>query len=441
MAVSSSSTRRGKKGSLSRSPLAEPNSLIHILASKVQDFMHLPVPDSLYVVLGTLAANMMKGDPVWLIVVGAPSQGKGIVRTVMGIGDDYGRVHDLGNLTGEASLLSGVSRKDIEKGATGGILRQVGMRGCLIAEDLTSTLSGMSFDQRNEVMDAFRKVYNGWWTRAVGTDGGKTLSWGPGGKIGLIAGATPEIDAMYSANAALGDRWVYYRLPSTSGYQESMVSANNPDPDKTRTDMREWVTSFFAGMGLEFGCQGDCRLAHEHRAEPDRRELHDGELQRIFSMSSFIATARSGVPRDHRSHEVNDVTKAEAPMRLNLMLGQLYRGLEAIGLEAEERWRVVGKVAIDSCPARRMKVILELAAVDSTLTVAELRERLKVSIGTVRRTIEDLMIHGVVIFESKGRGRVARDEEEIMGRAGLSKWAKESLERGWGKDVISAYVS
>jgi putative DNA primase/helicase len=41
-----------------------------------QRWLHLPDPDPLYAVLGTIAANRLPGDPVWLLDVGGSSWGK-----------------------------------------------------------------------------------------------------------------------------------------------------------------------------------------------------------------------------------------------------------------------------------------------------------------------------------------------------------------------------
>lgn len=58
---------------------------------------------------------------------------------------------------------------------------------------------------------ALREIYDGSWTRLVGTDGGKTLAWE--GRLGLIAGCTPVIDSHHSVVGAMGERFVFYRLP------------------------------------------------------------------------------------------------------------------------------------------------------------------------------------------------------------------------------------
>lgn len=65
-------------------------------------------------------------------------------------------------------------------------------------------------DARASALAALREVYDGSWTRAVGTDGGRLLEWS--GKVGLIAGGTPSYDRHHAVIAALGDRFILVRL-------------------------------------------------------------------------------------------------------------------------------------------------------------------------------------------------------------------------------------
>jgi hypothetical protein len=68
----------------------------------------------------------------------------------------------------------------------------------------------MHTETRGEVMAALREIYDGRWTRHIGSDGGRTLSWA--GKIGLLFAATPAIDSYYSVIGSLGDRFLFSRL-------------------------------------------------------------------------------------------------------------------------------------------------------------------------------------------------------------------------------------
>ena len=65
-----------------------------------------------------------------------------------------------------------------------------------LRKDFTSTLT-MRPENKSEVLSALRAIYDGKWTRFVGTDGGKPLHWA--GKLGLVFGCTGAIDTQHSA--------------------------------------------------------------------------------------------------------------------------------------------------------------------------------------------------------------------------------------------------
>jgi len=73
----------------------------------------------------------------------------------------------------------------------------------------------MNRDMRAQVLGALREVYDGYWERNVGTDGGRTLTWS--GRIVLIGAVTTAYDNAHGAIAAMGDRFALVRIDSTRG--------------------------------------------------------------------------------------------------------------------------------------------------------------------------------------------------------------------------------
>ncbi len=70
-------------------------------------------------------------------------------------------------------------------------------------------------ESKAEVLAALREIYDGKWTRYIGTDGGKPLQWT--GKLGLVFGCTSAIDTQHSVSDALGNRFLLSRLEPGKG--------------------------------------------------------------------------------------------------------------------------------------------------------------------------------------------------------------------------------
>ena len=233
-------------------------------------WLYLPDPGSVLVALGAYAANRLPGSPVWLLLVGAPGSGKTEPLSALARLSD---AHLAGTLT-EASLLSGTPRKDA-KGAKGGLLREIGEFGVIIAKDFTSVLN-MNRDARATTLAALREVYDGSWTRHVGSDGGRALPWQ--GKVGFIGAVTPTIDRAHAVTAAMGERFLYYRLPPIGA--EAIARTALRQQGRKAALMRNELADAAAAL-----------VASSEGREP--RELTSGARGRVAgSPSSNVGTSR-----------------------------------------------------------------------------------------------------------------------------------------------------
>jgi hypothetical protein len=122
------------------------------LVKTFRDRLHLPDLGALYATLGAVAGNWMRGDPVWLLLVGPPSSGK---TELVGALGKLPHVHWAALLT-EAALLSGTASKERAKDAKGGLLREVGSFGVLLMKDFTSTLAQNRDTRAQALSPAFR---------------------------------------------------------------------------------------------------------------------------------------------------------------------------------------------------------------------------------------------------------------------------------------------
>lgn len=413
-----------KRASLSNSPLARPEKLIHMLAARVQDYLYFPTPDPLYLVLGTVAGNMMKGSPIWLVLIGAPSSGRTIMlETLANLAPKYKAgekgpkpgVHIVGAIKGPGALLSGVSMNERTKDSTGGLLQQIGPRGIIVMKDFTSMLS-MAKEPLGETISAMREAFDGRYSRPVGSDGGRNIEWR--GRIGFLAASTPAIDRHSASIGDLGERWIYYRYLETDGYGETIRALGVRDPEAMMQELRGHVENFIDALDI---CWNE-----------ERRDLDSFEKNKLYAMSSLICAARSGVPRDpYQGNEVVDSAVKEAPPRIAQELGQLYLGLERIGLETDDAWRLVGKVAFDSVRQLRMATILALYGSSMPMKIKDLRMVLRCGVKTMEMLVDDLNIHGLVEILNKPVESRAADERATAGSVKLTEWCTKQLQLGW----------
>ena len=311
---------------------ALPATQLQIVLRTFQRWLHMPDPAPLYTILGTVAANLISGDPLWCLIIGPPGSGKTeLLQSVSGLPN----VHTAGTIT-EAALLSATPARDKSKDASGGLLRKVGVFGILLLKDFTSILS-MNRDSRMAVLAALREIYDGSWTRQVGTDGGRTLSWE--GKLALIACCTPTIDSHHAVMATMGERFVLYRLPSLAEAEVARYALTHIGQEATmRDELMQAVKAFFSNLEL-------------------RTPLTDeNDTARLTALATLAVRCRSAVERDSYSREIQLVPEPEAPGRLALALSRLLTGMRAVGVPNREAWGVTAKVALDCMPALRLRV-------------------------------------------------------------------------------------
>lgn len=345
-----------------------------------QRWLLLPDAAPLLAVLGAVAANRLDGDPVWLLLVGPPGGGKSeLLSSVANLHD----VHPTATLT-EAALLSGTPRREHDENAKGGLLRSIGAFGILLCKDFGSVLN-MNRDARAAVLAALREVYDGSWTRHVGSDGGRTLHWQ--GKVGLIAGCTPAIDRHNAVMGSMGERFCLLRLPEVDADDQAHRALAHAGREiAMRAELAGAVSGLFT-----------CPLQ-------ESRPLEDEERKRLISLATLVVRCRSAVDRDGYSREIELIPEPEAPTRLAVVLERLLAGLDSIGTARPDSWRVVTRAALDSIPAIRRAVLDQLATYEDEVETSGVAEALGYPTGTTRRTLEDLAAHGLIKGHKHGEG-------------------------------------
>lgn len=336
-------------------------------------WLHMDDPAVVLTVAAAVVANLADGDPVWLLIVGPPSGGK---TEVLSACSTLPYIIPAATVT-EAALLSGTSKRDRAKDATGGLLRQVGDFGILLAKDFTSVLA-QNKDTAKQAMAALREVYDGSWDRPVGTDGGRVLHWA--GKCGLIGGVTPTYDRYGAIVNSLGDRFLLLRLPDVKAEEQALSALDHDDREK---QMRAELTKAMTGLIAS----GDTAAVHA--------PLDAAERTWLVKMASFAARARTAVERDGYTGDLLVMPQAEGPARLVKAMRRMYGGLGAIGVDDAAKWKVMRRIACDCAPAIRMPLIRALLANTDPQRTSDIAKQAGMVTKTAHRQLDDLALLGI----------------------------------------------
>lgn len=340
--------------------------------------------DALDVVLAAAAVESLTGDPLWVLLISGSGNAK--TETVQAL-DGAGAIIT-STVASEGALLSATPKKERTKDATGGLLRKLEPRGVLVVKDVTSILS-MNADSRAQVLGAFREVYDGRWSRNVGTDGGRTLDWV--GRIAVVGAVTTAWDKAHAAIASMGDRFVLIRMDSTTGRQAAGRQAigNTGSEDQMRRDLAAAAAGVLSGLN------------------PIPVTLTDNETDILLSAADLVTLARTGVEYDYRG-DVIDAHAPEMPTRFAKQLAQVVRGGVSIGIDRTDALRLAIRCARDSMPPLRLAIIDDIAANPNSAT-AEIRKRLGKPRATVDRQLQALHMLGVLDCDEQETAWAGRD--------------------------------
>jgi hypothetical protein len=392
--------RAQEPGSNGSTPAAEPCTLeqAHVV---FQRWLYLPDPLIVTAALGAAAANILPGDPVWVLLVGPPGCGK--TETLAPL-THLPYVYEAATVT-PAALLSGTPPKEKAKNATGGLLRQIGGFGILLCKDFTSVLS-MYRDARAEALAALREIHDGSWARPMGTAGGTVLHWS--GKCGLLGGCTPTIDRHHAVMGTLGERFLLYRVDvADPTAQAKKRLAARRHGKQMRAELAE------AAAGVLVPISADLAVTPPGPGEDDW----------LVKLAVFTAHARTPVERDGYDRTVVVMPASEGPARIAVQLGAMRDGLAAIGAESEVQHRILLKMAWDAMPAARRRVLEALRNSD-WLTTSHVCDRTQIPRTTVERELEDLALIGLIRREKASAGETS-SWHHMLSDAATSEWPEE----------------
>jgi hypothetical protein len=380
------------------------------VVSVFQDHLFMPDPLPLYSVLGMIAANLIEGDPIWLMLVGSSSSGKTeLIWSTRKLPYVFPR-DDLS----KPGILSMAKPKERSRHSKGGLLMSIGMDklGILLLEDFTVGVLSKRPQEMDELLGILRSLSKGSHSREGGTD---HIEWS--GKFAMLTACTPNIDSYHVPLALMGNRFVFVRMPKTDGEKEAekvlsrthsrvkpSADAESPeDAEPEVLEMREHLADTVRDFFNDHVDPGHVQAQVRGSGNEDglsilkRMQISAKSTKHIIDIAALAVKCRSPVERNQYNREVENPPYEEGVPRMAGWLGQLYLGLKAIHLEdQEERWRVLTRVAIDSMPLIRRRALVAMSESEQPLALDQLCRLTGVGVKSMERTMWELQHFGIV---------------------------------------------
>lgn len=338
------------------------------LQESVEQWLLLKDKGILRILVATILANKLKGDPVWLLIVCASGGSK--TELLRGL-SKIPNIYYISDLTAQ-TFLSG------QKGENASLLNKLHPHDTiLIMKDFTTVLS-MNRDKRAEILAQLREIYDGFYQKDFGT--GENKSWN--GKIGFIGGVTTIIDQHQSVFQVLGERFVQYHLK----HEDALTLArraikNTGDEIPMREEIQKAFADFISGIKIP-------------ETNP---EISDEVQEKVAHLATFCVLARSGVIREGKSsRDIEFIPDAELPTRLTKELLQLISGLSLIDYATDkENYSLIYKIGFDSIPQKRRRII-QMMNFGNQYETREIANTIKYPLSSTMRSLEELEALGLL---------------------------------------------
>jgi len=341
------------------------------------------------------AHRIVAYPPAWLMLIAAPGSMKtDLLEGLRGLP----RIHFVDEVTQSTFISGKVDEGKRKRTRPASYLHRIGDDGILVASDF-STITSTDPKALGKILSQLRKIYDGNYSREFGTDENlEERSWK--GRLTLLAGATPTIDAHYAIFHSLGERFVRVRCPRAGGIEAGIAAMGHTNELSPR--LQQAMQDFLLPI-----------LTQPAITPP---AIAEDIVRRIASLTEFIALARTVVPRARYNHEISGAAFTEGNTRLPQQLAQIARGWALLGGRnsvCEEDLALVRRAAFDCLPPTKRKIIERLLAEESPHDSGQART-------VVSRAVEDLEIAGIVEKSEQSTHRLTKQANQLLTHAGVS---------------------
>lgn len=338
-------------------------------------WLYLPYTDVLDVMFGTMIANRMDGDPLWLFLVAPPGGTK--TELINSISSAPNTV-TTSSLTSK-SLVSGANTAG---GGDPSLIPKLDQK-VLLVKDFTTILN-INVVERDSIFGILRDAYDG----KTEKDFGNGIHRSYVSKFGIISGVTPAIELYTEGNTSLGERFLRYDIPiphDAKGRHEYLLRAEQNAGKEVQ-------------MRKELADIGTAVLSHDFKNIP----VIDAKIKnQTIALAQFLAKMRGTVVRDKFTKEITHNAFSELGTRIVKQFTKLMYGIgmyRNVSMVDNDIYDIVKHMALSTVPHRLEKIIRYMYEDDPerSYKVDEIASHLKLPAMTCSRLLENLDMLGVV---------------------------------------------
>lgn len=327
---------------------------------------------ALQIIFAVVLSTQLPGDPLWVYLVAPPGGCKTELLMTLQDCEDV----EIRSTVTAHSLVSGFA---LPGGRDPSLLPLLHGK-CFVLKDYTE-IWALPKAARDEITAILRGAYDGVVEKTFGN--GITRRYEI--HFSMLAGATPQIYGDRQAN--LGERFLKFRMGSVGGRADWAVRAalsNVNMEQQMRFELSSMARRFVVGL----------------KARMDRvgvPELPDWFIDQLVALSQLLALLRGEVEWDARGERLLYMPQPEVGTRVAKQLKKLALALGVVtGEKWEAVWKIVQKVALDSCTAFNRTVCGYLLEEKRAVSASELSELTGIPLTTLRSQLEDMKLLGIL---------------------------------------------
>jgi len=348
-----------------------------VVISQYRKWLHISNPEILDVLFGSIFANRISADPLWIFLVAPPGGSKS--ELIMSL-NDAPLIYITTSITPK-TLISGAN---FAGGGDPSLIPKLDGK-VLAIKDFTTILS-MDVTSRDTILGQFRDAYDGETSRDFGNGIVRRYK----STFGVLAGVTPIIERWAGVSGVLGERFIKYRIKQAariSGGAAVIDKAleNITKESKMRTSLRATAKAVLD------------RPVSDENVPTIPIEMRD----RIRRLAQWIAGLRGVVDRERYTGLVTFKPMHEIGTRLAKQFATLALGIGIWKWESEismSTYETIVQVACDTAPDRVEEVVKQmyLRGRDDYVTAKEVSEWTRFPEATTRHILQDLNLLRVI---------------------------------------------